>query len=226
MLNISELHLASIIMDAAALFILIGMMVYTGIYRKRGHFDDKLFSSLILITIIMAASDCVTYVLDGSTVPFSATLSMFCNNVFFIAFELYAGMMAVYMDYRLKKSDKPYLTRGCIIMIPAVATSLAIIANNFVNFLFWVDPATNEYVEYPLYNIVFIAPFIYAAIVTIAVIKIDASSVWVLILLILARTFSRHFLQGVSSTAVVFAIGLVFLHLHYMRHPFYEEFDV
>ena len=62
MLNISELHEASLIMDIAAVFLLIGTIIYTTIYRKRGHIDDKLFFYLIVDTLVMAISDGITYV--------------------------------------------------------------------------------------------------------------------------------------------------------------------
>ena len=33
----------SVIMDAAALFFMSGILIYTALYRKRGRLDDKLF---------------------------------------------------------------------------------------------------------------------------------------------------------------------------------------
>ncbi len=223
MLNISELHLASIIMDSAAVFILLGMIVYTGLYRQRGRIDDRLFFWLSIIAIIMSVSDAITYVFDGGTVPGSALISLIFNNVFFITFELFAGMVVVYLDYHLNRKEEKFGKRGLIIMIPAMLSVVMILVNNIVHFLYWVDFSSNEYFEYAAYPAVFAAPLIYAVIAAVFVLRIDKRSAVVLAILILLRVVSRFLLQGVSSTAVIFAMGLVFIHLNVMREPFYEE---
>lgn len=223
MLNISELHLASIIMDLAAVFILVGMIVYTSVYRRRGHFDDKIFFHLIVITVIMAVSDGITYVLDGSTLRNSALISLIFNNIFFITFELFAGLVAVYMDYRVLEDKGKIVRRGAFIMIPALVTIVMILINNFAGFLFGVNFDTNEYFEYTAYPLIFLAPLLYIIISVIKVAKIKASVLWLMVLLIMVRVISRFLLQGVSSTPVIFAMGLVFIHLIEMKKPFYGE---
>ncbi|MCR5097586.1 MAG: hypothetical protein K6B14_01410 [Lachnospiraceae bacterium] len=224
MFNISELHQASLLMDAAAVCLLAGTLIHTSIYRKRGHGDDILFFALNIITVIMAVSDGVTFALDGGTVPYGARISLLCNNVFFITFELFCGLLAVYLDYRIVVRKNIYtLKRGLVVMIPAIVMILLILANNFGRFLYWVDPATNEYFSYPMYNLVFLGPAIYAVFGMICVVRIDVKSLWIYILLLAVRLFFGQITQGVSSTALIFSMGLVFIHLYYMRLPFYDE---
>ncbi len=223
MFNISELHQASLIMDAAAIFLLIGTAVYTTIYRKRGRTIDRIYFALLVITVIMAISDGITYVLDGSTVPNSAVISLACNNIFFLTFELFCGLVIVYLDDSIHSDSEMALKRALIIMIPAIIMMVMILANNFGRFLYWVDPATSEYYQYPLYTLVFAGPILYAVWGLYYVIKIDVKVLWLYLLLIAVRVFFGNIMQGVSSTALIFSMGLVFIHIHYMRLPFYDE---
>ena len=223
MLNISDLHLASLLMDAAAMFLIIGTMASTYIYRKRGRMVDKLFFIMLVIDMVMAISDGITYVVDGATISGVGILSIVCNNIFFLAFEAMCGVLAVYMDCRIN-ADKPYSQKKAIkILLPAIISFVMILANNLVHFLYWVDLSTNEYYQYPLYTLVFVAPVIYMIYVIYALYRIDRSIVWIFIVLIVVRVFFANIMQGVSSTALIFAMGLVFVHIHYMRLPFYDK---
>lgn len=223
MFNIPELHLASIIMDLAAVFILTGLIIYTRVYRRRGFLDDRLFFHLSVIAIIMAVSDAVTYVLDGSTVPGSAVISLVANNVYFIAFEVFIGILAVYMYYRVGKRKDRIARIGAYLMIPALVTSALILINNFTRFLFWVDPVTNKYEDYKAYPVIFIAPLLYALYIVFAVFKQQKKAVILLALLVVIRLISGFFFRGVSSTGVMFSMGLVFMHLFEMGQPYFRE---
>ena len=222
MFNISELHMASILMDIAALLLLFGTIIHTSIYRKRGRVDDRLFFILIVITAIMSVADAITYVLDGGRVPGGVVTSIFCNNIYFITFELFCGVLAVYLDYRAY-ADHHSPVRSAVIMLVSVVMVALIVLNNSGKFLFWVDPVTNQYYQYPMYPIVFLGPAIYAVLVLLYIIKIDVKVAWLYILLVLIRLMFGQLTRGVSSTALIFAIGLAFIHIHYMRLPFYDE---
>ena len=223
MFNIPELHLASVIMDMAAIFILVGLLIYTRIYRRRGHLDDKLFFHITIIAVIMAVSDAVTYIIDGSSVPHSALICMICNNVYFISFEMFIGILAVYMYYRVGKNKDKITRIGAYIMSPALVTCVLILINNFTRFLFWVDPDTNKYEDYAAYPIVFIAPLIYGIFIVFAVFKQQKKAVVLLALLVVIRLVSGFLFRGVSSTGVLFSMGLVFMHLFEMGLPYYRE---
>ena len=222
MLNISELHMASILMDIAALLLLIGTTIHTTIYRKRGKVDDRLFFILIIITAVMSISDAITYILDGGRVPGGVITSILCNNIYFITFELFCGVLAVYLDYRAYAGHHSPV-RSAVIMLLSVAMTALIILNNSGRFLYWVDPVTNQYYQYPMYSIIFFGPALYAILGLFYIIKIDARVSWMYILLILIRLMFGQLTRGVSSTALIFAIGLAFIHIHYMRLPFYDE---
>lgn len=227
MFNIGELHRASIIMDVAAVFIIIGIIVYTSIYRRRGRTQDKMYFLVSLVCGVMALSDAVTYILDGSTVPYATQISLFCNDIFFISFEWFCGMIVVYLAYRYRCDMKHIgerLTNLSVLLmsLPTAVTTILIIANHYTMFLYGVDPATNMYFQSEYYILLYIAPLIYAVMSLIYIILLDRKVVWLFVTLILCRLLLGYFMRGVSSTAIMFVIGLVFVHIHVMQVPFYE----
>ena len=223
MLNISELHYATLLLDIAAVCIIIGVIHYTTIYRRRGTLDDKMYFQMLIITIICAVSDGITYVIDGSGIPGMSVLSVICNDIFFITFELMLAILAIYLDHHVHMDDAVTKKRARLFLIPAVIEIVLILANTFSHFLFWVDPVTTEYYSGSLYILVFVAPVVYCALGLISIARINMATIWMFALLVAVRVFLGNILSDVSSTALLFAITLVFIHIHQMRLPFYEE---
>ena len=220
-------------MDMASISMMIGIIVYTRIYRRRGRIEDIGFFRLCVICIVMSVADLITYVLDGSTVPHAAMTSLICNDIFFIAFELFCGGAAVYLDCRniskkvgpimVRDADRSIRMRTLIIMIPAIITSILILCNHFGGYLYYVDPETNMYYKGSLDFIIYIAPTLYAVAGTVYVIILDVTVLWLYILLIAARLVMGHYLRGISATGIMFAVGLAFIHTHIMEDPFFED---
>ncbi len=221
MFHISELHLASLLMDCAAFFLLLGTMVHTTVYRHRGRTEDRLFFASLVLTMIMGISDGMTYILDSSEFTHAYIVSYVFNDVFYFAFESVCALVCLFLVQRVWKN----LTwkKGFLLFLPALGMNIMFVANHFLRFLFDVDPATNMYFSTELYPLIFIGPAFYGVLALILIIKIDKGVCWLYALLILLRVFLGHFMRDVSSTALVFAIGLVFAHIHVMDEPFYEE---
>ncbi|MCR5032300.1 MAG: hypothetical protein K6A92_05500 [Lachnospiraceae bacterium] len=223
MFQISELHRATLIMDMAAVFILSGLLIHTAVYRKRGRTDDKLFFAMSIITCISAVADAVTYILDGGTFPHAAMISLICNNIFFLTFQLFAVLVVLYLLVRYQKGKGISRKMVMILGLPALIMMILILVNNGTYFLYHVDPSVNEFVMGPWYNLIFVGPAIYGVVALVLILKIDARVTWLYILLLAMRLFLGSLLRGVSSTPLIFAMGLAFIHIHVMGTPFYEE---
>ncbi len=222
MLNISELHRGTLVMDASALFLLAGLIIYTSVYRHRGHRDDQLFFMLCIITAVMSVADAITYVVDGSTFSWASGLSMVCNVIFFLTFELFAGFVTQYMLVRVRRGMQlPWWLDG-VLVIPVFLSVLMILVNCFFPFLFYINE-NNEYVFSKFYDMIFVAPAFYGVLVLMAIIRLDAKVTWIYVVLLLLRIVVGNLLRDISSTPLIFAMGLVFIHIHIMGRPFYEE---
>ena len=90
----------SLIMDAASLFFMAGILNYTHLYRKRGRLDDRLYFSMIIVNVVMAVADGLAYFLEGRDLPMVREVIIAANAVFFGAFALFAYLMMLYLHYR------------------------------------------------------------------------------------------------------------------------------
>ena len=61
MLWLSNINTGSVIMDIAAFFLLIGMMVNTRLYRQRGRIDDRIYFYLLVLNMVVAVFDTAIY---------------------------------------------------------------------------------------------------------------------------------------------------------------------
>lgn len=55
---------ATVVTDIAALLLLISVLIYTGTYRKRGKFEDRLFFAMIILDMVSAVSDALNSVFE------------------------------------------------------------------------------------------------------------------------------------------------------------------
>ncbi len=97
-----------------------------------------------------------------------------------------------------------------------------ILVNCFFPFLFYIN-VNNEYVFSKFYDMIFVAPAFYGVLVLMAIIRLDAKVTWIYVVLLLLRIVVGNLLRDISSTPLIFAMGLVFIHIHIMGRPFYEE---
>ncbi len=233
LINISELYLGSIILDLAALAMLIGILAYTNMYRRRGRIEDIGFFRLCIIAIIMSVADIAYYLSEGSTLPQSASICMLSNDVFYIFFEIFCGAVAAYFYHRFRlvrfgtimatDADSSLKLSTLLIMIPALISAVMVLGNRFGGYLYTVNKDDSLFVYGPLFLLIYVAPAIYVIFSIIFIARIDYTVLWLFILLIVARALMEILLRGISSTSVVFAVGLAFIHAHVMGDPFYDD---
>ena len=108
-------------------------------------------------------------------------------------------------------------------MIPAWIGVIMVILNIFLPFLYYIDAEKNLYVSMPLYNLVYLIPAAYFIVSAIDIFKLDRSFFMMFIVLVAVRGLLTVTYRGVSSTALFFAVALVFAHIYVMKTPFYEE---
>lgn len=220
---ISEIGRLSIMLNAAAVFIVLGMIWYTAIYRRRRRLSDRLFFRMELLLVVLSVSDLVVYLVDGNTAPWAETLNSISNLVFFISFALFCGVFALFFTQNAVGGLENNGKKRLLLMLPAYAESVLFLINAFTGMFFYVDRATGIYTRSAHYGLLYIIPLFYAGLSVIMIIKIDPGIVWLFFLLLAVRLILGVVHNGVSSTAICFAIGMVFTHVHVILRPFYEE---
>ncbi len=217
----SEISRVSLIMDLAALFILLGLIHYTSIYRKRGKTEDRLFFAMSLIAGLMAVSDGVSWALSG--ISEYAGINAVLITVFFTSLQIICGLMGLYFMQKVAGEKKISGVKSFVMIIPSIAGVLFVISNYFTGLAFHIDRATNTFVNGPRFGMIFITVAIYSILTSIMIFKLRPGAILYGGMLVAVRIFMAMFQGGVSSTALLMVVGLLFIHLHVMGDSFYEE---
>ncbi len=212
----------SLIMDAASLFFMTGILNYTHLYRKRARLDDRLYFSMVVVNIVMAVSDGLAYFLEGRDLPMVREMIIAANAVFFGTFALFAYLMVLYLHYRAY-GDKERLRKiKLLAAIPCVLLFVLILLN-FRNGWLYAVGEDAIYHSGPLNNLVFIPTAIYFAAGEVLTYKINVRLVALGALLIASRIGWGFMFRNISSTALTYTLFLVCIHLHVMNAPLLED---
>ena len=212
----------SLIMDAASLFFMAGILNYTRLYRKRGRLDDWLYFAMILDNVAMTVADGLAYYLEGRDRPMVRETIIAANFVFFTAFALFAYLMLMYLHYRVYR-DKERLRK---IKVPAAIPFLLLFALLLVNlWTGWIFSVGEDAVYHsgPLNNLVFVPTAIYFAAGEVLAYKINVRLVALGALLIVSRVVWGFVIRDISSSSLTYTLFLVCVHLHMMNTPLVED---
>ena len=212
----------SIIMDIASLFFMGGLLVYTDLYRKRGRLDDRLFFAMILINMILAVADALTYLMEGSGYTGTRSVMIAGNLVFFTAFEIFPYLYLLYLDYRISRSKEQARRKKLWFGIPCALILIPLLLNPLTGWFFSVN-ADGIYEPGPWNSLVFVPVIFYFAVSLFRVRKINVRLVWLGILLIVTRVAWGIWFRDISSTALTYTLFLVCAHIHVMNQPLTEE---
>ena len=218
----------TLILNVTAMFIVFGIIQFTDIYRRRGRLDDKLYYAMVILTIVLNITDSGCHIFDGHPGKVSFVINVICNYVFFLALQLFCGIMAWYMVVRARKMQIKRNT-GLLIMLPAFLSSVIIACNELLGRFFMdVDPDRNAFLFTKGYGYMYAVPILYIVISFVMILIIDYRVSWLLIMLLALRFFFGVFLskkegEGVCCNMICITLGLVFTHIHMLGHPFFEE---
>ncbi len=212
----------SIIMDAASLLLMGGLLLYTSLYRKRGRLDDRMFFALIVINMVLAAADALTYMIDGSDYPGIQAVLIVGNLVFFAAFEIFPCLYMFYLDYRARRDEArirrmlPWFSIPCAILLLLLPVSV------LTGWIFSVD-ADGLYRAGPWNDLVFVPVAFYMLMSMLIVRRINTRLVLLELLIVCTRVLWGIWFREISSTALTYTLFLVCTHIHVMNQPLIEE---
>ncbi len=211
----------SIIMDLAALFFMGALLIYTSLYRKRGRVDDKLFFAMIVCNMIVALSDMLIGLLEGASVPLRG-LILTGNIVFYTAVSFFPYQYLLFLNYRITRDLKHMKRMQIPAVIPVILLVIALFVNLFTGWLFTVG-ADNIYRDGIVYHLVYLPALLYLALALIRGWKLSPRLVLIDLLLIALRIFLEYLFRDICSTAFIYTLFLVYVHIHALNRPLNEE---
>ena len=211
-------NIATLLIDGSTIFLLLGVITQTTIMRKRGRKEDKLFFGLILLTMVVAVADIVTYLADEKHFPGARILNLGGVTVFYMALIL--GVMG-WFHYCVIRfggifDEQPKLER--LLLLPGSVIELLLLINLFTGLIFYVDESNVYH-----YGILFISMFIIMGVYLLSGLivmgmyrsKNDNTlliPVWIFLLPITAGIVVPFVIGGISLTSIGLAMSVVFIH--------------
>ena len=206
----------SVILDSMALLFLIGIMTYTSLYRKRGLLHDRLYTVMLLINMAICIGDGLAYLVEGSVVQLASPVMTAGNMICFGGVNAISFMYLLYVEYcndrnleRLRKIVLPY-------SIPFLLIIVLLLFNLQTGWLFSVNDK-GMYVSGPWSIIVCLPVAFYFLMVSIRGHRMGARMIILVLVLLATRVLWDLWEVEVSSTAFVFTLLLMCLHIHAMN---------
>ncbi len=222
-INTSLTNTTTIIIDCFTLFILLGMVYYTSLFRKRGRLDDRIFFIMEITTIILTAADAMNYALVETVHSFAAAAITIGDTIFTLNFCAFPLLLGMYFDVRINKDWEQTKKRLRYMSIPFLIDAALVIINLFTGILFSVEKGSNIYTFGKYYDLIYLPLLVYLAVALRFIFKLEVRAFMMVVFLILVRVFFRMNVGDVSSTSFTLALILCYCHIYAMNDPFYEE---
>ena len=225
MFNTSFSNVGTIIMDIAAVLMVLGMIFHTTLYRKRGKPEDMLFFYMLLVVLVSAVFDGINFSLEQSTWDKADFVILMGDTLFSLCFTVLPYLFVLFLHCRVVRDEKRLNRMAAISAVPLFLMAFFILGNLPWGYMFTVEHGTNIYSYGPLYNVIFIPTAIYGVVALVLMWQRPHrfSTIGMFILLVIVRTYLGGILRGVSSTSFVLAIGLAYAHICVMNDEFYRE---
>ena len=212
----------TIIMDIAALFFLGGILIYSSLYRQRGRLDDKLFFAMILVNMILAASEIISYLLEFTPVPLSREMMYLMNTIFYLSLETFPYLFLLFLEFRVYRNTDRIRKVKLLYGIPLVFVFILLLVNLQTGWIFSIK-ADNTYVSGPADQFVFIPILLYFLVSLSRAHKVSPRLVFLGILLIFSRIVWDIWYIGISSSAFLYVLFLVCTFIHVTDQPVKNE---
>ena len=212
----------SVIMDAAALFFMSGILIYTSLYRKRGRLDDKLFFGMVLTNMALAASDAIAYLLEGRAFSEAGIIIVVCNVIFYAAFAAFPYLFLLYLDFHARRDRERIRRISTLYSIPCLFMFALLLINLKTGWLYSVSEK-NIYHSGPYNNAVFVPVVLYVAVILVKLLRLNRRLALLGVILILSRVAFGIWFRSISSTAMTYTLFLVATHIYALNRSINEE---
>ena len=212
----------SIIMDASSLFFLVGILIYTSLYRKRGRLDDRIFFAMISVNLVYVIAELLSYTLEGIPVPFMRDMMIAENTAVYAAMVLFPYLLMLYTYFRVFK-DQQRLRRAALWFgIPCLAYFVVLGLNLKTGWIFTIDESC-MFIDGTIDQIVLIPILFYFMFCIILVSRIDIRLVFLGMLLLVVRMVWDIWFRPIQSTTFIYTLYLAVAHIYLMNEPLTEE---
>ncbi|MCR4606279.1 MAG: hypothetical protein K5771_00950, partial [Oscillospiraceae bacterium] len=216
--------IGTIIMDSASLLMMLGILIFTALYRRRGRLEDKMFLGMILANIALTVGELLSYTLEFFTLPPVRELMIAGNTVFYIMLSFFPYLLLVWFDYFRDGNKHRVRKMKIIYAIPVLVVIIVMLINLKTGLVFTIS-RENAFIPGPhRFALIPIVPiWIYLGLTFINALFVDKRMAVLSVMLVAVRLLWDLWYPDISSTSFVFTLFLMCLHLFFMNRPYDEE---
>ncbi len=218
----TDLEFVQFCLDITTILILVGMIHYTSLYRKRKRLSDTLFHCMLMLDLVIA-THFVTYILDDEPFPEANVVNFIVVTLFYLSFVSLPFFLVLYSYTQIEKDEEIIKKRLTVIALPWVISAGLVVVNIFSQFLFYVDPVTYDFVSTPLFPILYFGVGLYFVGYLFLFFKINTALAVISVVFLASWVWLDHVLRRFSSAALLYAVLFVYLHVQRMNDAFYEN---
>lgn len=220
--ELTQLNVASIILDISAVIIAFGILCETRFMRRSGRKADILFFRLLILTMIIAVADMAGYITEGRADPLMIKIQIISMTVFYLSFVILSISWFDYCKYKFKDRQKESGTQIRAVHVLGLLTIAAVIFNLFTGIIFSVDNAGAYHRGIgfiPVYIVM--AAYVAAGFVMVGryrtVGKKKLIPLWLYVLPVVFGIVVTFVVSEVSMASLGAAISIAFTHLGTMN---------
>lgn len=221
---LNQRDIATIAMDVTTVFIIVGLILQSGVMRKRGRRDDRLFFMLLVADFFVAVFESVSYLADGKDFYGARFLNGVGITIFYLFFGLFSYLWLRYTDERFFNGNTFISRHKLLVALPMIIMMILLICNLFGRFIFWVDENNGYHREFmfvPMYLL--FSAYLFGGFGMIYRYRWKLGRKrrlvpgWLYVMPVALVLVIPHVFGGISMAAVGLACGLVFTHIGSMN---------
>ena len=206
---IADINNGTMINNIAAIFILLGILIYLTFLKKNEQFQDYLLIGAVSTDLLMAASIALNSMLAGSSIPDAARLLTGSYTFYLILYQFFFYVFGLYLLCQ-DGEEKKVREKWKLIAIPFVAEAVMILGNLFGHYLFYVNPAAIQIQEIKYFRLIYIVPIVMTGYTLYKLWpSIKALTITYAIMLAI-RIYFDYALHNVSCTPLFLAVAIVY----------------
>ncbi len=208
------------IVNGIAVLMMVFLLFTRNKNRESLHQEDKLYDSMVIITILGAIVETIAYFFDGVFTVNAIFISYLCNTLVFLGIVSIALLWCAYVDLRIYRNYTRTKDKFKYLFIPWAIEVILLIINCFNTKLLFHMDENHIYVRDKYMIIIYIILLIYYAYSVYLVkhskkvgLKLEFFPIDYFIAPCLIGTIVQFFVPGITASWVSIAIALTFVQM-------------
>lgn len=202
-----------------SLLILITIFLYERGGSLRKFYQDKIFISILKLTIITIVLDSIGWILDGRIGGINKSIYYIITIVNFILNPVLPIQWAAYVDYQIFNNEKRIKKMRKVLLVPVLINAITVILSPFLGTAFYIDNL-NIYHRGPFYIVMIIVNYLillYAVTIVICnknkIEKEKFNSLVVFPLPTFIATVIQNIFYGISIIWAGFTLSIIIVYI-------------